>query len=755
MAHSERRAVVLACHLALIYLLSLSMGIADADAGESPDQASKPPNILFIIMDDVGIDQMRVFGYAEDNQPRTPNIDAIAHAGVRFRNAWAMPECSPSRVSFFTGRYPLRTGVLNISATRDLANSQASPFEVTTPRVLSSRGYTSGLFGKWHLTEVPSNDANGNPNPGNSMGNAAPHDLGWDVYFGDLEGAPRAIDTTAGGVKITDPANNTGPYTCGFVNDAAFGACYLSDGSCGVIGQPSDPPSALAGRTCLEGGGILVPNATCQSSVPQEVNFNSFNGYYVSPLVINQADGNVEVVAGNDAHGDQVNPTDPRAREYLTTQQTTAAIRWIKQQPPGTPWMATVSYSAAHLPVQPPPKALLPADSVDTGQFNCATNLLEQRIVYGQMIEAMDQQLGRLLVELGLASRTPDGRLDYRPAETNTLVVIVGDNGSYFSTVRLPFDPTRGKGTVYQTGVWVPLIVSGPMVAPANVGAQVSHMVNAAVDVFQLFGEVAGINVRQVVPHSHALDARPLLPYLTTPEQASLRTSNFSQTGTNLQAPGAPIPPCVVQPQGLNACVQVFPFQALCETEGGVWYGPGGAAGADGLQTCCQVQTEVDPTVTLLAHDAWAMRDQRYKLVRLQVENCSTNQLELQYEFYAINDAAPLPQLDREQDNLLISASLPPQGLSPDEQQHFDVLHAELLALLRSEPACPGDGNLDKRVNADDLGFWQVFADTCAQNQNQCSSVYDLNYDAVTDSADRVIIEANFGRRCGVRGFLR
>jgi hypothetical protein len=78
-----------------------------------------------------------------------------------------------------------------------------------------------------------------------------------------------------------------------------------------------------------------------------------------------------------------------------------------------------------------------------------------------------------------------------------------------------------------------------------------------------------------------------------------------------------------------------------------------------------------------------------------------------------------------------------------------------LLALLRSEPACPGDGNLDKRVDGQDLQYWQVFADICEQNQNQCSSVYDLNYDAVTDSADRVFIEANLGRRCGLRGFLR
>ena len=419
--------------------------------------------------------------------------------------------------------------------------------------------------------------------------------LGWDFYLGDLEGAPRAIDTTAGGVKIIDPTNNTGPYTCGFVNDARFGACYLSDGSCSAIGQPNDPPSAIPGRTCLERGGILIADADCQDIVPKVVNFNLFNGYYVSPLTINHADGSVEVVAGNDDHGEQVDPTDPRAREYITTQQTTAAIRWIKQQPPGAPWMATVSYSAAHLPVQPPPRALLPLDSVDSSQFNCATNLIEQRIIYTQMIEAMDHEIGRLLVELNLASRTPDGRLDYHPAETNTMVVIVGDNGSYLTTVRLPFDPERGKGTVYQTGVWVPLIVSGPMVDPADVDTEVSHMVNAAVDVYQLFGEVAGIDVRQVVPRSHALDAHSLLPYLTNPGQESIRKSNFTQTGTNLQAPGAPIPPCVIQPEGLNVCVQLFPFQALCETEQGVWYGPGGAAGAAGLETCCQVQHPVRP----------------------------------------------------------------------------------------------------------------------------------------------------------------
>jgi len=152
------------------------------------------------------------------------------------------------------------------------------------------------------------------------------------------------------------------------------------------------------------------------------------------------------------------------------------------------------------------------------------------------------------------------------------------------------------------------------------------------------------------------------------------------------------------------------------------------------------------------------VRDNHFKLVRRQVENCQpngANQLELQYEFYTINEEAPDPKLDREKDNLLTAPTLPPQGLSPDQRAHFDALLAELLALLRTEPACPGDGNLDKRVNEEDLRDWQTFTETCKNNANQCSSVYDLNLDAVTDSADRLIIEANFGRRCGVRGFLR
>jgi arylsulfatase A-like enzyme len=77
------------------------------------------------------------------------------------------------------------------------------------------------------------------------------------------------------------------------------------------------------------------------------------------------------------------------------------------------------------------------------------------------------------------------------------MVVIVGDNGTFAPGVKAPFDPYEAKGWVYQTGVWVPLIVSGPLVSDPN--RDVDAMVNVA-DLFQLFGEVAGVNVHQAVP---------------------------------------------------------------------------------------------------------------------------------------------------------------------------------------------------------------------------------------------------------------
>jgi hypothetical protein len=138
--------------------------------------------------------------------------------------------------------------------------------------------------------------------------------------------------------------------------------------------------------------------------------------------------------------------------------------------------------------------------------------------------------------------------------------------------------------------------------------------------------------------------------------------------------------------------------------------------------------------------------------VRTDTENCITGLFEIAHEFYEINEAVPRPKLDREEDNLLLAPTLPPQGLTGPQRARFNKLKADLDALLRSQTDCPGDGNLDQRVDREDLANWQVFADKCLANDNQCSSVYDFNLDAITDVADRLIIEANLNRRCPVRG---
>jgi hypothetical protein len=557
--------------------------------------------------------------------------------------------------------------------------------------------------------------------------------LGWDFFTGYLDGAPHPVDTTAG---LGDPSTG-GPYGCGFIpntsdnpeNGANTGACYFADNTCTVLSQPEQ---ATPGRACLDQGGILVPNQSCQASPPGNVAFDNQNAYYVGQLVINREDGSVEVVPF----------TDPRARVYRSVIESDLAINWIKQRPANKPWMATMSYSSAHTPYQQPPTALLPLESVDTNGFNC-TDQLQLRVLSNQMIESMDKELGRVMVETGLATRKPDGALDYRPEATNTMVVIVGDNGTFAPGVKAPFDPNHSKGTPYQTGVWVPLIAAGPLVNTPD--REVTHMVNVA-DLFELFGEIAGVDVHKVVPKSHILDSVSMLPYLTNPAQASLRTDNFTQTGINITANGQRPSPCVLT--SLNTCVQIFPQQQLCEFEGGTWYGPGNPDFPDGLSSCCAVNTETGNDFTILPDSALAIRNDRFKLVQNERPNCTTGGDDTEFEFYEINESAPLPKIDRPDgqfaNNLLTSPTLSPQGLNPEQLANFNALFGELQTVLNSEIACPGDGNLDKKVNGKDLVDWQFFQTLSGGT----SSWYDLNFDGLTNDADRAIIEQNLGTNC-------
>lgn len=695
------------------------LALTSCGSGGGSGAGGQAPNILFVIMDDVGVDQMASFGYGGPVPPHIPNMDAVAAAGVRFRNTWSMPECSPGRAAFFVGRFPHRTNIYQAIGPNDLAQSQVSPYDMTVPKLLKQAGYENGMFGKFHLAGPEHNQA----------GNGTPAVLGWDHFTGWIAGVPASIDTTAGGVA---PA---GTHSCGFVPPAGqpggadTGACYRPDGTCSIVTR-ARPAEDAAGLQCLQAGGILVPNQACGTR-PASLDFRRENAYYVSPLVVVQG-GNVE----------QVPLDDPRGRGYRTKIEADAAIAWIKSRSSTRPWMATVSFSAAHTPLQQPPMALVPhSGHADKDALDC-DGVLAGRVLQNQMTEAMDTEFGRLLVETGIARRADDGTLQYDPNASNTVIVIVGDNGSLGFTVKPPFNAQLAKGTTYQTGIWDPLIVAGPRVAQP--GRVVEHMVNM-VDVFQLFGELAGIDVHKAVPRT--LDSVALLPYLTTPDQASLRTINFAQSGFNTQPGGGRNGPCVIN----TACTQIPMTKSVCEDNAGTWWGSGYTDasvvpnGGAGYATCCQVNQALyragRSMVSIVPETSSAIRNARYKVIRNTTQTYDTAADScgpvVTNEFYEIDQAIPTPLLDNPDRNLLLAP------LSAEHQGIYTELMAKMDAVLASDPPCPGDGDKDGFITVQDLANWRAIAVEWG-----LSSVYDFVVDGLTNASDGQVVQQNLGTTC-------
>jgi hypothetical protein len=327
--------------------------------------------------------------------------------------------------------------------------------------------------------------------------------------------------------------------------------------------------------------------------------------------------------------------------------------------------------------------------------------------------------------------------------------------------VKPPFDGTRAKGTAYQTGVWVPLIVVGPLVEAPN--RTVTHMVNI-VDLYQLFGEIADIKVANSVPRT--IDSTSMLPYLTNPDQDSIRGWNFTQVGPNDQAGGALNPPCTIG----SSCTQIPVSQSVCTDNNGTWWEGGapdplteGGVLPPGINFCCQVNQYVNShppadgsPVTyfnLQPLRSVAIRNDNYKVVRnsfngnptlgsmdpSQVTQADLNCDELiTDEFYEINETEP--RIDREDEDLLQVLPV----LSPEQAANFLELSEQLAEILTSQPPCIGDGNIDGVVDELDQSDWQEFADLSVGQ----SSWYDINKDGVTNVQDLVIISENQGKVC-------
>jgi len=123
-------------------------------AGSVRPQSStgKRPNILFIMLDDLGPEWVSCYG-AEGI--KTPNIDALARGGIRFTNAYSMPKCTPTRVTLLTGQYPFRHGWVNHwDVPRWGAGCHFDPKHNTTfAHILKKAGYATVAVGKWQISD--------------------------------------------------------------------------------------------------------------------------------------------------------------------------------------------------------------------------------------------------------------------------------------------------------------------------------------------------------------------------------------------------------------------------------------------------------------------------------------------------------------------------------------------------------------------------------------------------------------------------
>ena len=109
------------------------------------------PNIVLIMVDDLGKDWISCYGA---DGIRTPNVDRLAEGGMKFRNAWSMPQCTPTRVTLLTGQYPWRTGWVNHW---DVPRWGVGYFDwqryTTFATLLRSAGYATAVAGKWQIND--------------------------------------------------------------------------------------------------------------------------------------------------------------------------------------------------------------------------------------------------------------------------------------------------------------------------------------------------------------------------------------------------------------------------------------------------------------------------------------------------------------------------------------------------------------------------------------------------------------------------
>jgi arylsulfatase A len=356
-------------------------------AAQANTRANRRPNVVLILMDDLGYGDIGSYGVKD---ARTPNLDRLARAGVRLTNAYANgPTCSPTRAGFVTGQYQQRHGIeWQLGAVEGDFDRGLRATGVTLPAILSENGYATGLVGKWHIGFKPE---------------FGPNAHGFKEFFGFLSGAV---------------------------------------------------------------------------------------GYYTH----RRGDGAADLYE---------NTTPVRLPGYLTDEITRRAVSFVDRHSQH-PFFLEVAYNAVHWPFDvpdlpavarhdaPPPAASTGYPPLYQGPVAGAP---ATRRDYVRMLERADEGVGKILAAL-----------EQRGLTRNTLVIFTSDNGGEWLSSNAPL--SNRKGTVYEGGIRVPLIMRWPGHLPA---AKTSTQVAITMDLTASILAATGAKI----PATYKADGLDLLPSLS------------------------------------------------------------------------------------------------------------------------------------------------------------------------------------------------------------------------------------------------
>jgi len=382
----------------LLVLVLTGLYVSGSGGRAMPQEDTRErPNIVFILVDDLGWTDVNPYAPHQDQYYETPNITQLAGQGVSFTNAYTnSANCAPSRAALLSGQaypnnpvYTVGSGARGKDKYRDLVppeNDETLPTDkITFAERLQDAGYTTGFMGKWHLGEPPK---------------AGPKQQGYDI--------------------------NVGGYD---------------------TGRPS------------WSGAYFQPNN--------------------NPYIEDAEDG-----------------------EYLTDFYTRKAVEFLEDHR-RNPFYLQLSYYSVHSPLQAPDTRKTPfRQKTPVGGHSDAT--------YAAMIESVDRGVGRIMEAL-----------ERLGVKDETIVVFYSDNGGvdgeavdhWSATDNAPL--RMGKGSFYEGGIRVPLIVRWPEAVPP--GVTVDEPV-IGTDLYPTLLDAANVTRAP----NYVLDGESLLPLLRKPRTADL-----------------------------------------------------------------------------------------------------------------------------------------------------------------------------------------------------------------------------------------